>query len=280
MPSRIRQEKMNIAASRAMEEQAERSNPLAGRGATPSMGLSQYRGGKMMDEESDTESVGRQMRHLLGSCELHITHTGSGTKKGQTRKTARKAYEEKPMSEAMAMGLHLGKHLHSLHGGAFLDEFGSGMAQCKMSGGNASQTGRYEGDGWMDVFNTVRSNLPAISSAVGQIGSVIPGADKYTKPLQQGLDVAHQVSEGARKFGYGTKKGEERKTARRAYEPKEESQSVIVPTIEAKGGKKKRAPAGPNDGRRKRAEVVKKVMREKGMSMIEASKYVKAHGLY
>jgi hypothetical protein len=29
-----------------------------------------------------------------------------------------------------------------------------------------------------------------------------------------------------------------------------------------------------------RAEIVKKVMREKGMKMIEASKYVKAHGLY
>jgi hypothetical protein len=243
-----------------MEEQAERTNPLAGRGATPSMGLSQYRGGKKHEEESDNESVGRQMRHMLGSGDLHITHTG-GRKKAQ---------KEAPMSEAMAMGLHLGKHLHSLHGGAFLDEFGSGMAQCKMSGGNASQTGRYEGDGWMDVFNTVRSNLPAISSAVGQIGSVIPGADRFTKPLQQGLDVAHQVSEGARKFGYGKK---------------EKSATVHIPTMDApemvaKGGKKKRAPAGPNDGRRKRAEVVKKVMREKGMSMIEASKYVKAHGLY
>jgi hypothetical protein len=46
------------------------------------------------------------------------------------------------------------------------------------------------------------------------------------------------------------------------------------------GGRRKRASAGPNDGRRKRAEVVKKVMAERGISMIEASKYVKAHGLY
>lgn len=30
----------------------------------------------------------------------------------------------------------------------------------------------------------------------------------------------------------------------------------------------------------KRAEIVKRVMREKGLKMIEASKYVKAHGLY
>jgi hypothetical protein len=33
-------------------------------------------------------------------------------------------------------------------------------------------------------------------------------------------------------------------------------------------------------GRAKRAEIVKKVMAEKGMKMIEASKYVKQHGLY
>jgi len=45
-------------------------------------------------------------------------------------------------------------------------------------------------------------------------------------------------------------------------------------------GKGRRAPAGPSDGRRKRAEIVKKVMAEQGCSMIEASKHVKAHGLY
>lgn len=252
MPSRIRQEKLGIAAHRALEEQRERTNPLSGAGATPSMGLSQYRGGMKSESESDSdESVGGMVRR----------HVGGRVKK------------EAPMSEAMAMGLHLGKHLHSLHGGKFLDEFGSGMAKCVQRGGNASKTGRYEGEGWMDVFNTVRGALPGISSAVGKIGEFIPGAERYTKPIQTGLDVAHTVSEGARKFGYG-KKGSLHKV---------EEQSVNIPTtvMEAiKGGKKKRAPAGPNDGRRKRAEIVKKVMREKGCSMIEASKYVKAHGLY
>jgi hypothetical protein len=46
------------------------------------------------------------------------------------------------------------------------------------------------------------------------------------------------------------------------------------------GGRRRRAPAGPSDGRRKRAEIVKKVMADKGCSMIEASKYVKANNLY
>jgi hypothetical protein len=38
--------------------------------------------------------------------------------------------------------------------------------------------------------------------------------------------------------------------------------------------------SGGVDGRKKRAEIVKKVMKEKGMKMIEASKYVKANNLY
>lgn len=45
-------------------------------------------------------------------------------------------------------------------------------------------------------------------------------------------------------------------------------------------GKKRRAPASAGDGRKKRAEIVRKVMKEHGLSMIEASKKVKADGLY
>jgi hypothetical protein len=44
-------------------------------------------------------------------------------------------------------------------------------------------------------------------------------------------------------------------------------------------GKVKRV-VGAGDGRRKRADIVKKVMAEKNCSMVEASKYVKANNLY
>jgi hypothetical protein len=46
------------------------------------------------------------------------------------------------------------------------------------------------------------------------------------------------------------------------------------------GARRRRAPMSASDGRRKRNEIVRKVMAEKGMKMIEASKYVKANGLY
>ena len=34
------------------------------------------------------------------------------------------------------------------------------------------------------------------------------------------------------------------------------------------------------DGRKRRAEIVKKVMQERGLKLIEASKFVKANNLY
>jgi hypothetical protein len=49
------------------------------------------------------------------------------------------------------------------------------------------------------------------------------------------------------------------------------------------GGRKTdliRPPMGMSDGRSRRGAIVRKVMAEKKLSMIEASKYVKAHNLY
>lgn len=44
--------------------------------------------------------------------------------------------------------------------------------------------------------------------------------------------------------------------------------------------KKSKTPRGKTDGRAKRAEIVKKVMKEHNLKMIEASSYVKANNLY
>ena len=56
--------------------------------------------------------------------------------------------------------------------------------------------------------------------------------------------------------------------------------SKNVTGVNGSGRKPKMIACGAGDGRAKRAEIVKKVMKEKGLKMIEASKYVKAHGLY
>ena len=137
---------------------------------------------------------------------------------------------------------------------------------------------------------------------------------------QDGHGVYHGgAMTGGAVAGAGTRKGQVRRTARRAYEGgamtgggvagagfwddfKQGFNSVVAPVasiakpllslagpegrvasmgLSALGyGKQRRAKAGPNDGRRKRAEIVRRVMAERGVSMIEASKIVKAEGLY
>ena len=65
--------------------------------------------------------------------------------------------------------------------------------------------------------------------------------------------------------------------------PRKEKKDMTGDLTIFEGGKKpkqKRAPAAVGSGRNRRAEIVKQVMKEKGISMIEASSYVKAHNLY
>ena len=52
---------------------------------------------------------------------------------------------------------------------------------------------------------------------------------------------------------------------------------VVVEDAPVEGGRIKR---GKSDGRAKRAEIVKRIMREKGLKMTDASSYVKKHNLY
>lgn len=231
---------------RALEEEAERVNVLEGNGATPSMGLSQVRGGGRRKHKSDAEAQGHE----------------------------------------------LAEHLHSLHGGAYMNDFMSGMA---MAGGLG--TGRYEGEGRIvggskereahaPVASKTDKGKPEkwIQKVVGEKGfkegaftkqalkhnmtpkefaeEVISNPDKYTKTTFHRAMFVKNVAKGAGKLEVEINHGEE------------ESSS----DEEEKGGAS--MCGSGSDGRKARAAVVKKVMAEKGMSMIEASKYVKEHGLY
>ena len=261
---------------RAMEEQMERHNPVSGRGATPSMGLSQFRGGAHMegcgDSESDEEMEGDEM---VGGGDLSRM-VGSGRKK-------------KGMSEATQMGLHLGKHLHSLHGAGFFDDFKKGFM---------SVVG--------PVASVAKGVLPMMGPK-GQMASAAMGALGLGKP-RRGRGVLKITHGGATNSDTGAYDGKGRERDDRMMLGMgmmgEDGHGMRqgggflsdlgIPVVSqlagmvglgregcgTGAGRKKRAPAGPSDGRRKRAEVVKKVMAEKGMKMIEASKYVKAHGLY
>jgi hypothetical protein len=155
--------------------------------------------------------------------------------------------------DAHAMGQHLHAHLASLHGGAYAKAFADGMC-----GGSISRTGQYEGEGTKKGMSR-----------------------KTARKAYEGEPHEFHEVEG----GYGLidkmealQKDAEKKTKAQGMPYKGGSATPSMGLSQVRGGAKK--PMMEGDGRKKRAEIVKRVMREKGCSMIEASKFVKAHGLY
>ena len=250
MTSSTRLSHLELADERAMEHEVERHNPvnpkqllsnrsenkgrLSGMGATPSMGLSQFRGGAKL--------------------------------------TKAKA------SEAHQAGLHLGKELLRLHGAGVHECIARGV----MEGGRYGQreedpnerhdTIVFDAEGHRVVGpspnemarKAAKENYNARASPLERgFQSAVSGLSQIGKA---GLENIHHVLPGTEEVG--------------------KALSKLIPSGSGKTGayegmgKKKRAAAGPSDGRRKRAEIVKKVMAEHGLSMIEASKFVKSHNLY
>lgn len=354
MTSRVRREHLAMADDRAMEEQMERHNPvnpkellhnrrensnrLSGQGgATPSMGLSQYRGGR---------------KHTLQD---HLEHPmkGFGTKTGKKML----GMTRNPPSEAFEMGRHLGAHLHQLHGGAFHGEFLHGLSgsgwfdSFKDSVGNAfnkvknefvnpdsvlrrgaEDAGKKVAHEFTDPNSILRDKAIPIGAQVAQyaspfIDAVVPGAGTA---INYGFKAANYANKGAKMLGYGDDDMRRKKMLgrKRLGRPplegeglasflKNANASVKALKKQRDGGMVRRmvgsgvgsgmleepmpvrgtnlnlsgmgscdggadtgAYEGQGKGRSARAAIVKKVMAEKGLKMIEASKYVKAHGLY
>jgi hypothetical protein len=141
------------------------------------------------------------------------------------------------------------------------------------SGGSFHQGARYAGvDGAIGALHH-----PAEGGRFNFFKALGSVARKAAKPLARiGESVAEKAALGA--VGLGRKKGGRKGKAVGALS--------AVPAMPSKSGAGEGGVAcgGDSSGgarsRSARAEIVKKVMKEKGMKMIEASKYVKAHNLY
>lgn len=286
----VRGERLAMADSRAMEEQAERENPVqplkkgtrrgrtslvqhggeyVGGGATPSMGLSQIRGGKKERSASPSEDG------LSGGAMI-----GAGTKKGQTRKTARKAYEH----TAEEMGKALSAHIHQLHGAGFYEDFKKGFMSVA---GNVSgpgfeavsggvRTGKYEGKGLTEAL--VAAALTALqaghsSAAVKRMLMDEHKANKREaeRAVAEALHLSPKEKEVVETLA--TMKGKGKLLIQ--HLPHGEGEEMIVG-----GGKKKAKKAvAATDKRRVRGQMVSKLMKEHGMTLAEASRYIKEHNL-
>ena len=310
-----------LADTRAMEEQAERHNPVKGAGATPSMGLSQFRGG-MTQQMKKIAKMEKAKPLLAQTMEVKDAMMPSGE------------YGRSGMAGgAKAQGHHLARHLHSLHGEDFLKQFHDGMMSGMGSGG--SNTGRYEGEGkqseggasfsrdtqefsghmrggfWgalaglalplvgkllgmgkmtKDAHDEMKSmmeehekkyhsgkklrggfwgalasiGIPLVGKLLG-LGKMTQDAHDELCEMMRSKGRSQKMKGSGRMVGCGTGAGHESESDEECEPMKKKKVKRVV---------------SATDGRRKRAEVVKRVMAEKGMKMIEASKYVKQHGLY
>jgi hypothetical protein len=298
-----------LADMRALEEEAERMNPInpvhnsyregytgivKGSGATPSMGLSQVRGGrkhhaKMSDDENAKSQGKALMEHL------HNLH-GSGY--------ARDFHAGMAMCGGLGTGRYEGEGT-----GAGMEGCGTGAGMEEMKGGfwgalaslAAPLIGSLFGKGQMtkeahDILMKKLANAKSkrkakleggfwgalASLAVPLIGKLF-GKGEMTKEAHDELMSKLCKKQMLGKDGHGVRK---MKGAGRMVGAGNLDIEIKHGDMEGEGtgagtgaGKMKRV-VGAGDGRRKRAEIVKKVMREKNMSMIEASKYVKEHKLY
>ena len=296
-------------------------NPLDGRGATPSMGLSQFRGGA---KKATAKSLGKRIAKMEAE-----SPSMAQTEEDAMAVMPSGEYDGAGMmgcgkSEAMAQGRQLGQHLHRLHGGAYVKEFMSGMGNLVITHTGGAQSGAYEGEGKMEggflgalasmaipligslfgkgemkksahtalmkhFSKKPRSKKPELqggfwgsllSAAVPLIGSLF-GKGAMTKKAHDDLVAMVKKHEGKGMSGAGRMVGAGRAVGAGKMKMEMESESESEGEMESpKAPAKKKRMVSATDGRRKRAEIVRKVMKEKGMKMIEASKYVKEHGLY
>lgn len=260
------------AAIRADAKGARRRNPvgkLAGGSSLPSMGVSQFRGGDHCDSDSSSDD-GDEMSGgslMLGQDGHGQRMVGAGPMLGQDGHGQRAVGAGKRRSKGHAMGIKLSKHIQALHGGGFWSDFA---------------------DGFMSVVRPVagvaKSLLPMLgpegAAASGIMGAVGLGHGE----CDEGLESSGEHLEGGGFMDWVNKLAPIAKAVAPAIGSMVGHPNAGQGVADVLGlfghGRRRRAPAGPNDGRRKRADIVKKVMAEKGMKMIEASKYVKAHGLY
>ena len=250
--SAVRRAKKGMADSRAMAEQHERYNPVnpkselmtnytgmghcVGGSATPSMGLSQYRGGK---------------KHTLKD---HLEHPTKGFGK-----------QKKP-SEAHMMGQHLSKHIHELHGAGFWSDFGQGFKQGFT--------------GTLDALKPATSFIPGFNQVMDTGRSVVGwGKSEEQRATEQMSKkrLGRSRNKSDIPLLSGNVDGVRGGANTGAYEGHGKLMEGGMLGQDGHGMRKKRMVGA---GVSARASLVKKVMAEKGLNMIQASKFVKEHNLY
>ena len=272
MTQSIRMAHKAMADSRAMEEQMERENPLDGSGATPSMGLSQIRGGAM----AHGKALSEHLHSLHGSAyanefcrgmnECGGLGTGRFEGQGAVSDIGHKLSDMLPenyakfghfMSDMSNKYLGLGNHMKGgwlglaalalplisklLGAGKMTKEAHDMMAKMIKKHEKKYHSGKMEGGSWLNLLTAA---LPVISNLLGSGQMTKGAADQLKKMMKNG-----EKMEGAgRCVGAGTG-GAKRSDYGKAFSREEEANMVFEPedaVSMARGPKKSAARGGMN----------------------------------
>ncbi len=166
--------------------------------------------------------------------------------------------------EAVGYGRMLAAHIGKLHGGAYHAAFMRGMSA-------------YGNPDVPDTPVAFSSNVP---EKAARPAAALKGKGRMVGAGPLKLEIEHMgegsdsddMDGGMRELmGCGTGAGTGAGLQSGRYEGEGHCEG---------GGTGAGTGAGKIDGRKARAAIVKKVMAEKGLKMVDASKYVKEHGLY
>jgi hypothetical protein len=239
----------------AVKALAKRFGKLKGGAAVPTMGLSEFRGGAnpLLDHTNVArsgayEGQGRSRKSMPPVAMRGGKYHRDGHALSEHMLATMGAAAHKKLMGGMI------QHAYGCHGGAwwdFLDPNKNGVAAAFQDFGAKAK------NEFVNPESVLRGKVLPVAAKVGSVlapvinaaGTAV-GVPGVGTAISTGLNAAQGVNQEAKNFGYG------------------------------RGGKKKRAPASAGDGRRKRADIVRKVMKERGVKMIEASKIVKSEGLY
>ena len=135
---------------------------------------------------------------------------------------------------------------------------GRGRPKGSKKGGAKEMVGEKQGDLLAMPSPVLANGVPPKSQLRGSYGGAKPDSEAMKKAVMKAVE---KKMKGGKNLSGMTDKRE-------------------VGGDNLKGMTDKRAEMSGGDGRKKRAEIVKKIMRERGVKMIEASRIVKSEGLY
>jgi len=171
-------------------------------------------------------------------------------------------------------GYHLGQHLGRMKGMPYSHDFVEGVMGGVMDAGEfkrrsmAGGSGAYDGQGlegegfWGDLWSGVKKvGRMAVAPVGNALGAMV------------GMPMAGSLASGALGMA-GLGKGRKKHTLQDHLDNPTKGFGKSGGKACATGGKRK-----PSDALQRRAKLIKQLREKEGMSMIEASKYIKAKGL-